>query len=232
MKLYYKNYNEYPVDIPELSILLRDDDIYHLKSNYPNYPIPYCLEIDGITRICLNEDGYFDFSKSIVDIGADLGEYCWLTHFAHSYACEPNKVRAAMLRVNALMHDKLDSLDVFECLLSSEEKEIPFNGFNSVVYDENTPRLMSKTLDSFNLKNIGLIKIDVEMHEYEVLLGAEHTIISNDYPPIVFECFDVGVFGMQQELYDNIFNFLKEHGYTVHKYWVNKYTHLAIHQKQ
>ena len=63
MKLYYKNYNEYPVDIPELSILLRDDDIYHLESNYTNYPIPYCLEIDGITRICLNEDGYFDFSK-------------------------------------------------------------------------------------------------------------------------------------------------------------------------
>ena len=38
-----------------------------------------------------------------------------------------------------------------------------------------------KTLDSFNLKNIGFIKIDVEGFEEKVIRGGLLTIISNNY---------------------------------------------------
>jgi FkbM family methyltransferase len=40
------------------------------------------------------------------------------------------------------------------------------------------------TLDSLNLDNISMIKIDVENHENEVLEGAKQTILRNK--PIVF----------------------------------------------
>ena len=46
------------------------------------------------------------------------------------------------------------------------------------------------TLDSFKLKNVGLIKIDVEGNELKTIQGAEKTI--KKYKPIVyFECADV-----------------------------------------
>jgi hypothetical protein len=41
-------------------------------------------------------------------------------------------------------------------------------------------------LDSLNLKNISIMKIDVEGHENEVLIGAKKTILSNR-PVIIIE---------------------------------------------
>lgn len=43
------------------------------------------------------------------------------------------------------------------------------------------------TLDSFNLNNIGLIKIDVEGFEKNVIEGAQETLKRNRYPRILFE---------------------------------------------
>lgn len=106
-------YNEFPVNMPNGSIILRDCDVEELRENYPAaYPAPLCLEVDGINKINRNEDGYFDFSKSIIDVGADLGEYCWLTRFAHAYAFEPNKESAFALCANALLRGKVDSIGI------------------------------------------------------------------------------------------------------------------------
>jgi FkbM family methyltransferase len=230
MKLYYKNYNEYPVVIPKKSIIIRDKDEYQLRTNYPlDYPVPFCLEVDGINKINSNVDGMFDFNKTMVDIGADLGEYCWLTPFKKAIAFEPNKESVFALCANALLHDCVDKIEIQQCFLSKEnDMEIRFNGFNSFSVDENTPFVKTRTLDSFNIENIGLIKIDVEMHEYDVLLGSRETIVRNGFPPIIFECFDVGVFGMTQELHDNIFGFLESYGYVVREKWVDSNTHLAV----
>lgn len=43
------------------------------------------------------------------------------------------------------------------------------------------------TLDMMDIKNIRLIKIDVEGLELNVLKGAVNTLKKNDYPPIIFE---------------------------------------------
>jgi FkbM family methyltransferase len=45
-----------------------------------------------------------------------------------------------------------------------------------------------ETLDSFELSNIGFIKMDVEENEYFVLLGARNTLELSGFPTILFEC--------------------------------------------
>ena len=44
-----------------------------------------------------------------------------------------------------------------------------------------------KTLDSYNLKNVSYIKIDVQFHELEILQGGTKTLTGND-PVLCIEC--------------------------------------------
>lgn len=67
-----------------------------------------------------------------------------------------------------------------------------------------------RTLDSFNINNISFIKIDVEGFERKVLLGSIETIKKNNYPTIVFECWDEQEFDEERKL---VFQLLNEIGY-------------------
>ena len=92
-----------------------------------------------------------------------------------------------------------------------------------------------KTLDSFNLKDIGFIKIDVEGFEEKVIRGGLLTIISNNYPPILFECWRAGQIAQDgtvftQEKRDSLFNLLRTLGYEILEGWGNIDTHLAVHK--
>ena len=67
------------------------------------------------------------------------------------------------------------------------------------------------TLDSFNIKNIGLIKMDVEGFETKVLLGAQETLRTNGYPRILFESWHewrekegIPAIKLRQELFDTL----------------------------
>lgn len=231
MELFYKRFGEEAVAIPHDSILLREEDICQMKSMFDNYPNPYCLEVDGINAVCANAEGIFDFGKSIVDIGACAGEWCWLTPFRKAYAFEPNKESACLLCANALMHGCADKTDVHMCFLSDRDGgSVRFNGFNTLDVDDGTPEINTYTLDSFHFDDVGLIKIDVEMLELEVLRGAVDTIERCGYPPIVFECFDVGKFGMTRERYEQTMSFLEMRGYGVRLKWVDQNTHLAVRE--
>jgi FkbM family methyltransferase len=66
-----------------------------------------------------------------------------------------------------------------------------------------------KTLDSLNLSNIGLIKIDVEGEETNVLLGAAE-ILRRENPLIVIETH----FSKNDEIYLEIETVLKQFGYS------------------
>lgn len=64
-----------------------------------------------------------------------------------------------------------------------------FGGFSLHSYSNGSsflvnPSIKVITLDSLNLQNISMIKIDVENHENEVLEGAKQTILNNK--PIIF----------------------------------------------
>lgn len=200
----------------------------------------YCEEYDIIKKIQKNEEGFFDFSKNLIDIGTEDGNYAMLLDFNHNYCFEPNKRSSCLLYANMYLKDKVDNTDVYNIALSEKEGTIKFDGFcceksgctykthlRSSYYEVET-----KPLDFFNFKNVGLIKIDVEGYEEKVIRGSLLTIISNNYPPILFECWDVDKFGMTQDKHDSLFNLLKTLGYEIFEYWGDQWTHLAIHKTQ
>jgi len=202
----------------------------------------YFLEMDIINKIMENKDGYFDFSKSLVDIGACYGGYSMLLDFKHNYCFEPNKRFVCLLYTNMYLKDKFESTDVYNCCLSDVEGVVNYNGFccegsnspdelRTDLYGE-MHETKTSILDSFNLFNIGFIKIDVEGFEEKVLRGGVGTIIRNNYPPILFECWPVGHYNMTQERRDSLFNFLKYLGYEILEEWGDFETHLAVHKNQ
>ena len=205
-----------------------------------------CEEANIIIKIISNEEGYFDFNKSIMDIGAFVGVYSFMTPFAFAYCFEPNFESYSLLNVNMLHNEK--KFKSYNVLLSDKQETINFDGFNaepkysgkdkgeynqhqSDAYDDNNAtEYIAHTIDEYNCTNVGFIKIDVEGMEEKVLRGAINTIKNNNYPPILFELFEVGDY-MSQEKYDSFVNFLtKELGYEIIWGYGDDRTHLAIHK--
>lgn len=235
MSFYYKEWNKDEVRFPDGTILLDGEDLVPLKA-VDSYPVVFCWEVWIIQQIKDNVDGYFDFNKNLLDIGAGLGEYCWNLPFKHAYAFEPNKRMVYKIHANAVLHDRVDEIDTFQYLLSDKVEDVNYDGFltkvgGHIAYDNSKDHVVqSAVLDSFNLNDIGLIKIDVEGMEEKVLRGGIGTITRSNFPPIVFECWDVGYSGMTQEKHDSLFKFLNDMGYEILEHWGDGETHLAIHK--
>ena len=207
------------------------------------YITGYCEEYGIIEKIQKNEEGYFDFSKSIIDIGAEDGNYAMLLDFSHNYCFEPNKRSCALLYANTFLKNKVYTTDVYNVALGDEEGVVNFNNFcceGSGGLEENSNtgfcqdkyEVPMKILDSYNIENVGLIKVDVEGFEEKVLRGAVETIKRSNYPPILFEGWDVGYWNMTQEKHDSLFNFIKSLGYEIIEHWGNHETHLAIYKER
>ena len=242
MTLVYKRYQE---------------DLLYIKNGYlTNAEKPHdsqyfnpgylCEEAKLIIKINYNNEGYFDFSKAILDIGAFVGVYSFLTPFKYAYCFEPNFESYSLLNVNMLHYDK--KFKSYNVLLSDKKETISYDGFNTEPkfsgkyigdnfeheadsYSENKAQeFETHTIDEYNCENVGLIKIDVEGMEEKVLRGAIGTIIRNNYPPILFELFPVGHYNMTQEKHDSLINFLYELGYEIIEGWGDMQTHLAIYK--
>lgn len=227
--LYSKRFGEKEVSLKD-NFLFTDESLSTVKNAYRFYESFYCLEAEIIQRILENKDGFFDFSKNLIDVGAATGEYCTNLNFNESYIFEPDKKLLWTCQANLVNAGKEQNAYTFQVALSDKEgKETIFtNGIDKYWETE------TKTLDSFNIENIGLIKIDVEGFEEKVIRGGLMTIIKSNYPPILFECWPVGfnyINGkMTQEKHDSLFNLLKTLGYEIHEQWGDHETHLAVHK--
>jgi FkbM family methyltransferase len=73
-----------------------------------------------------------------------------------------------------------------------------------------TDKVAVRKLDSFDLPPVGLLKIDVEGQELTVLQGAVETLCDNDFPPIIFECWQAEE---HRELRDATIRFVADLGY-------------------
>ena len=155
---------------------------------------------------------YGNKNKVFVDIGAHIGTYAWTLapHFKHTHAFEPNKEVFNVLCGNISIKGLSNKIDTYCLGVSDTNTTLTYysrsadggmNGFSETeMVTSSAEKLQVITLDSLNLENIGLIKIDVEGHEIEVLEGMVNTISKNNHPPIIFESWQPG---MHPEFDDN-----------------------------
>lgn len=141
----------------------------------------------------------YDFSSLLaIDAGANIGNHTlfFKQYFKKVFAFEPNPITFKLLEVNTFFHNK--EITVFNLGLSDKEESINLSvlegniGGSSAVTDYKG-RIYQKInvvkIDDFldpSKHKIGLIKIDVEGMEFNVLRGAEN-IISLHKPIILFE---------------------------------------------
>lgn len=230
MSLYSKRYCDTEKSLKD-NFLFTEECLQTLKDYTGAYKNFYCYEADIIENISHNKEGYFDFSKGMIDIGAAIGEYATNLDFNKIYVFEPDKKLLWTCHANLVNADKEDKAETFQVALSDKEGEdtIFVNGVDEF------RKVPVKTLDSFNLKDIGFIKIDVEGFEEKVIRGGLLTIISNNYPPILFECWRAGQIVQDgtvftQEKRDSLFNLLRTLGYEILEGWGNIDNHLAVHK--
>lgn len=142
---------------------------------------------------------HFPNQNEILDIGANIGNHSLFflkflnCNKVHSF--EPVKSNLTFLKKNVEQY--LDKSIIYDIALSDKEGYATLynsqmgndggfslhsysNGSSFIVEDN----ISTKKLDSYNLNNISMIKIDVENHENEVLDGARDTINRNK--PIIF----------------------------------------------
>ncbi len=164
-----------------------------------------------------------DKNKASIDIGANNGLYTYFLSklSTHVYAFEPHKQLANFL-------DKAtgDTVTVTNCALSDKAGEETFyipmvkgqKSLNVASLDKETTDHCHKDvveevvkvvpLDSYNLENIGFIKIDVEGHELAVMKGAVETL-ARCKPIILMEILTDG----KNVTETAIVHFLRDQGY-------------------
>ena len=121
--------------------------------------------------------------NNCIDIGSSVGMWTreLASKFKKVYCFEPNPNFIECFNKNITE----SNVELFEYGLSdtehtaSQEKQ-------STQLTKKQGNVICKTLDSFNLKNINFIKIDVDGFEYKVLCGAIETI-KNSNPVINIE---------------------------------------------
>lgn len=148
-----------------------------------------------------------DSTKSFVDIGAHIGSYTFelATSFNHVHSFEPAQEAYNYLCSNVILKGLTRKTTTYNVAIGSSKKKEVFcvreidGGTSGLpLFDENNEAVVGhnessypvnvETLDSFKLTNVGLLKIDVEGYELDVLKGAVKTLIRNNYPSILFEC--------------------------------------------
>jgi FkbM family methyltransferase len=141
-------------------------------------------------------------SKIFLDVGAHTGTYAIsLAPFAKSVvAFEPQRATYYALCGSVAVSGMSDQIDCKPFGLGAEEqvgtqtlKIVSNDGGGSSLEPADTERILReetievRTLDSFDIRDVGFIKMDVENNELNVIRGALNTLLESDYPPILFE---------------------------------------------
>jgi FkbM family methyltransferase len=167
---------------------------------------------------------------TVLDIGANLGSYVVpvAKHFPNLkfFSFEPQRIIYYQLCSNIILNS-LNNVTAIQMGISDEQKviqtvvpnyaeetnigafslddEVRQNQYECATIGE-TEIMSIVTLDMMAIKNIRLIKIDVEGLELNVLKGGLKTLEANNYPPIIFEAWTYKPWFQERrkELYDYI----------------------------
>lgn len=200
------------------NFILPYNNIYYYIQNglFENELIGWCKEL-------CNKD------KVMLDIGAHTGTYSiYLSNYCKMlYAFEPQKMTYYSLCGSV----SLSNCHNIECInygLGSEEqvgtKELNIisqDGGGSSIQPLNNilckELIKVRTLDSFNIKNIGFIKIDVEGNELDVIKGSLNTLRGSNNPFILFESNETNI---------ELFEFITNIGYKIIN--INGYSNMFL----
>lgn len=161
-------------------------DYYMKHGLFENNIIEWCKQLCSAT-------------KNTLDIGAHSGTYALnLADYSKSvYAFEPQRSTYYSLCGGVCLSGKQNIICVQTALGSSEQcgmKELSIvspDGGGSTLHPTShvlrTESIEIRTLDSFELDNIGFIKMDVEENELFVLRGGVDTLRRSNFPKILFE---------------------------------------------
>jgi len=123
-----------------------------------------------------------------IDAGANYGimSYNLNDKFSKVYAFEVETQVRHCLKKNVEKF-KLNNVIVCDCGLSDREETVALNylknTFGTYINKTEAGAFICKTLDSFGLPEVGLIKLDCEGYEPYILQGAEKTI--KKYRPVI-----------------------------------------------
>ena len=136
-------------------------------------------------------------NQNSIDIGANLGLFTFFMSRAskHVFAFEPNPYPLENLK--GLADSNVTVLPIalgnndgpVEIKIPHHRKGWSSNGASLASKEINDGKIINiqcRKLDSLNIENIGLIKIDVEGFEIEVIRGAKDTILKNK-PVMIIE---------------------------------------------
>jgi FkbM family methyltransferase len=138
---------------------------------------------------------YMDCSGSFIDVGANVG--VWTLYMAKKgikvYAFEPNPKSFNFLKG---LSKRYSNIVLFPYALGERNytarlKLHSSSGHDSLIIEHddftgNHILVTVRSLDSFDIQNVGLIKVDTEGYEAPVLLGARRTI-EKSKPRLIIE---------------------------------------------
>jgi FkbM family methyltransferase len=174
--------------------------------------------------VCLKESGQVAF-----DVGANVGliSAALSMNFEKVHSFEPDP------RCHDIFHSNLEAncarnVTLHKIGLSSKEGPLAFNLGAEVGHStlegahitslESSISIESRTLDSFTkelgISRIDLLKIDVEGHEFDVLVGATTLLRAKAIRKIIFE-HSSSLFEAQGRDTFEVFNFLTKLGYLI-----------------
>jgi len=132
--------------------------------------------------------GFVKNFTTAIDAGANYGimSYNLNSRFSKIYAFEVDTPVRDCLKKNVETF-QLDNVVVCDCGLSDKEESVSLNylktTFGTHINKELAGTNICKTLDSFELTEVGFIKLDCEGYEPYILRGAEQTI--KKYKPVI-----------------------------------------------
>ena len=168
--------------------------------------------------------GLMEPGKIFVDIGAHVGTWSLLfadkASHVHSFECTPRTYN--YLCGNIALNDLDDKITAHKTAIGNTNGMTTVyvrsedGGGNSCLFTDGVPHSIPiATLDSFNLSNVGMIKIDVEGFERQVFEGMQETLKRNGYPLVIFESWVSWRDPTAAQLREELFSYIQSIGLKV-----------------
>lgn len=216
-----KTFNDVAFDTTEFNHANKKIKLFHVQDDY--LPSRVISEKDFYEASFLKFFSFFNSDDGcVLDIGGNIGNHSIFFSYVKGWdviAFEPVKLNALCLAINADLNNVSEKIYIVDAALGKAEghcylSKIIADNVGSYSHipekNENSVSVPVKVLDDCpKVKDItdtiGLIKIDVEGMEYDVLQGAINTLQKHK-PALAFEC-------TQNKDYVDILNLLSPLGY-------------------